>query len=150
VNWPLPSFDGSGERHKVPINMLLRWYLYDIAGEAANSEISLFNLTPVSEEGDQKETEDSEARLEAISAILPLIKLYSDMNAQYAFSTQRKDFLKIAGVTEDVLNSSSAALKSMYSHITFNGILAILAAAVELDLLEFNGIMTEIKDVEDE
>ena len=144
MTWPIPEDDG--KVHKLPITTLFRWFLYDVAGEEANDYISVFNLSSVSSEGHEKELEDSEARLIEISSLTPLISLYADMNAKHSFDIQKSELLKVKGVTEDMLESSSSGLTDFYSQMTFNGIMAMLAAAVELDLIELNGTFTGIKE----
>ena len=132
--------------HKVPVNMLYRWYLYDIIGEEANKNIKLFNLSPVSSEGDEKELEDAEERLIEISPLIPFIKLYADMNAQHSFDVHRKELLRLTGMSAESLNAGASVLKEFYSSMSFNGIVALLSAAVELDLLELNGTFTGVKE----
>lgn len=134
---------------KLPITTLFRWYLYDITGEDANKSIKVFNLSPVSAEGDEKELEDSEARLIAISALTPLISLYADMNAKHSFEVHKQQLLKVKGITEEMLSAGSEGLVEFYSQMTFNGIMAMLSAAVDLDIIELNGTFTGIKETEE-
>lgn len=149
MTWPIPESSSNGKLQKLPITTLFRWYLYDIIGEEANDHIEVFNLSSVSSEGHEKELEDSEARLINISALTPLISLYSDMNAKHSFEVQKSELLKVKGVTEEMLESSSPGLTEFYSQMTFNGIMAILSAAVELELIELNGTFTGIKETEE-
>lgn len=140
MTWPISGTNDDDKMFKLPITTLFRWYLYDIAGEDAHKDINVFNLSPVSEEGNDKELEDSEARLINVSSITPLISLYSEMNAKYAFSIHKKELIKIPGVTEEMLETGKESLMEFYNHITFNGIMSIFSAAIELDLVELNGL----------
>jgi hypothetical protein len=146
VNWPISDAEGHGKMHKIPVNMLYRWFLYDIIGEDANKNIKLFNLSPVSGEGDEKELEDAEARLTEIAALIPFIKLYADMTAQYSFDVHRKELLKVSGMTAETLDASANVLKEFYSSMSFSGIVAMLSSAVELEILELNGTFTGVKE----
>jgi len=149
MTWPISNNDGYHKMQKLPITTLYRWYLYDVIGEEANKNISLFNLSPVSEEGNEKELEDSEERLIEISPLLPLIKLYADMNATYTYEVQSKELLKTDGVTPELLAASSKSLKEFYSTMAFNGILSLLSSAVELDLVELHGTFTGLKETDE-
>lgn len=145
-----PGSSDNSSLHKVPITTLYRWYLYDIVGNKANEYIDLFELTSVSEEGNEKEIENSEIRISTISALLPFLNLYANINAEYSFEVHREEMLKIPGVTESMLESSSGNLKEFYSNIAFNALTAALSASVELGLIELNGFFTGIKESDDE
>lgn len=147
---PQDDHEGYYKKQELPMTTLYRWYLYDVIGEDAKKNFKLFNLSPVSEEGDEKELQDSGVRLNEISPLLPLIKMYADMNAKYTYDIQKEELLKSKGVTPAMLESSSKSLKEFYSNMAFNGILAILAAAVELELLELNGTFTGVKEIDNE
>ncbi|CAB4129606.1 hypothetical protein UFOVP115_60 [uncultured Caudovirales phage] len=142
--------DGDYKMQKLPISTLYRWFLYDISGEDAKKSFTLFELSPVSEEGDEKELEDSEIRLTEVTPLLPLVKMYADMSAKYTFDIQKEELLKAKGVTPSMVESSSKTLKEFYSSMVFNGLLGMLAAAVELELIELNGTFTGIKETDDE
>ena len=148
--WPISGPEDSGEIHQVPITTLFRWFLYDTAGPEANENIGIFNLSPVSEEGHEKEQDDSDNRLLAIDALIPFLTIYANMNAEFSFEAHRKEMLKIEGVDESMLESSSATLKEFYSNLTFNGLLAAMSAAVELSLIKPYGVYTGIKEKNDE
>ena len=148
--WPISGPEDFGEIHQVPITTLFRWFLYDTAGPEANENIGIFNLSPVSEEGHEKEQDDSDNRLLAIDALIPFLTIYANMNAEFSFEAHRKEMLKIEGVDESMLESSSATLKEFYSNLTFNGLLAAMSAAVELSLIKPYGVYTGIKEKNDE
>jgi hypothetical protein len=148
--WPISEPEDSGEVHQVPITTLFRWYLYDTVGEDANKNIGVFDLSPVSEEGHEKEQDDSDKRLIAIDALIPFLTIYANMNAEFSFEAHRKEMLKIPGVDESMLESSSATLKEFYSNLTFNGLLAAVSAAVELSLIKPYGTYTGIKEKDNE
>jgi hypothetical protein len=150
TSWPIPEPEDAGELHQVPITTLFRWYLYDTIGPDANENIKVFSLSPISEEGHEKEQEDSDNRLFAIEALLPFLTIYANMNAEFSFETHRKEMLKIPGIDENMLESSSDTLKEFYSTLTFNGMLAAMSAAVELDLIKMHGMYTGLKEKDHE
>lgn len=150
IGWPISGPEEPGEVHKVPITTLFRWFLYDTIGEDANKNIGVFDLSPVSDEGHEKEQEDSDNRIAAIEAIIPFLTIYANMNAEFSFETHRKEMLKIPGIDESVLESGSEALKEFYSNLAFNGMLAVMSAAVELNLIKLYGMYTGMKEDNDE
>jgi hypothetical protein len=150
TSWPFVNPDEDGDIHKIPVSTLYRWYLYDTLGDEANQYIDVFNLSPVSEEGDEKEIEESERRLGVIDSLLPFISLYATMTAQCSFEAHRKEMLKIPGVTESVLESSADTLKEFYSALTFNGLVSAFAAAVDLKLVTLPGFRTGIQKEKNE
>jgi hypothetical protein len=150
MGWPIFEPENSGEIHKVPITTLYRWYLYDTVGEDANKNIEVFGLSPVSNEGHEKEQEDSDHRILAINALIPFLTIYANMNAEFSFEAHRKEMLKIPGIDESVLNSGANSLKEFYSNLAFNAMLASTAAAVELNLIKMYGMYTGIKEGNDE
>lgn len=150
TSWPIPEPENIGEIHQVPVTTLFRWFLYDIAGPEANDNIGIFDLSPVSKEGDEKEQDDSENRLLAIEVLIPFLTIYANMNAEFSFEAHRKEMLKIEGVDESMLELSSATLKEFYSNLTFNGLLAAMSAAVELSLIKPYGVYTGIKEKDNE
>jgi hypothetical protein len=150
TDWPIPEPEGVGEIHQVPVTTLFRWYLYDTVGSDANKNIGIFNLSPVSEEGHEKEQDDSDNRLFNIDALLPFLTIYANMNAEFSFEAHRKEMLKIPGVDESMLESSSTTLKEFYSNLTFNGLLATISAAVELNLIKLHGTYTGLKETDNE
>jgi len=150
MGWPISEPENPGKIQKVPITTLYRWYLYDILGEEANKNIEVFGLSPVSNEGHEKEQEDSENRLFAIEALLPFLTIYANMNAEFSFEIHRKEMLKVSGIDESVLESGADALKEFYSNIAFNSMLAAVSAAVELNLIKMYGMYTGIEEGNDE
>lgn len=150
TSWPIPEPESTGELHQVPITTLFRWYLYDTIGPDANKNIKVFGLSPISEEGHEKEQEDSDNRLFAIEALLPFLTIYANMNAEFSFEAHRKEMLKIPGIDESMLESSSETLKEFYSNLTFNGMLAAMSAATELNLIKMHGMYTGIKEKDNE
>ena len=41
--------------HPIPFTTLIRWYLYDLEVENPNKIAELLGLTPISQEGEEKE-----------------------------------------------------------------------------------------------
>lgn len=144
MTWPIEQ-DPDDEVHQLPLTTLFRWYLYDMEATDPNKSAEIFDLMPVSQEGDDKEREDSEIRLYNIEPLMSFINLYSNMNAEYIFETQKLDLLKMPNVSEEMLENEINKLKALYSTITYAGLTTAISAAVELRLISLNGTFTGIK-----
>ncbi len=136
---------GSHNLHKVPVSTLLRWFLYDVNSDDAMENISIFNLTPISSEGDEKELSDSNNRLDAISEILPLLNFYANATAEYAYAMNKQHMSAIADLPKEVMDAAEEALKDFYVNVTFSALVSAFASAAELRIINLNGTHTEIK-----
>lgn len=132
------------EMSKVPLTTLYRWYMYDMNDESPNAHAGVFDITPVSEEGDEKEREESDIRTERLADLIPFINLYANMNAQYIFEMQKKDLVESQVISAEKLDEDHASLKKLYKQITFSGLLTMLSSALELGLLQTDGAITDI------
>lgn len=133
--------DQSGEIEisKIPLTTLYRWYMYDMNVESPNQHLDVFDITPISEEGHEKEIEESGLRTDRVGPLIPLINLYSNMNAQYVFEMQKQDLIDAGLITADKLENDKGSLKQLYKQITFSGLLTMLSSAVELGLVRIDG-----------
>jgi len=80
MNWfrrIFESFSPEIEKKEIPFSTITRWSLYDLSVEYPNEIAVLLGLNPVSEEGDKKEAEDSEDRLEYVEDLLPFMDIIS-------------------------------------------------------------------------
>ena len=138
MSWPINSNDDE-ELQKIPTNTLLRWFLYDVAGKKAKEEINVFELTPVSQEGDEKELDDSEKRVRQIEDLFPILTFYSDATAEYAFSLHKKQLADLSGITDEILEASEEPLKDFYLNMTFSALVSALASLNSLGIIKVNG-----------
>jgi hypothetical protein len=149
VTWPINHEEENNEPGiKIPISTVYRWFLYDVAGADAPTFNEVFQLTPVSPEGDEKEQDDSDNRLEAIEDLLSFAHMYADITSEYAFEVHRKQMLKMPEVTEELLESSKDSLTSFYSNMIFAGIVSVLSASTALKLITLNNTYPEIREGE--
>ncbi|CAB4128955.1 hypothetical protein UFOVP225_113 [uncultured Caudovirales phage] len=151
--WPFskgPSEDDESEQEteyvmdKIPLTTLFRWYMYDMNVEEPNQHVNVFDLTPVSEEGDEKERQESDNRSDQVEPLLPFLNLYANMNAKYIFEMQKADLLDAPGMTESKLRDEAAVIQAFYRQVTFAGLVTSFSSALELGLVKVNGSYTEI------
>ncbi len=145
--WPFrpnkPSDDGDEWISKsVPVSTLARWYLYDLDVSNPNKLAVALDLTPVSEEGDEKERQDSDVRVARLDPIIPFIYTMADINAKAVFQVQRHELPK---EMRDFLNTASPELEQLvkfYESMSFAAIFSALSSGAELGLLELSGKFT--------
>jgi hypothetical protein len=148
VTWPISNDDSAPEINKIPISTLFRWFLYDVSSDEAPKYAHLFNLTPVSEEGDLKEQEDSDTRIENLTEVVPLFNFYANATSEFAFNLHRDKMIKLEGITSDMIDASEEAFKEFYYHMIFAGILSSFSALAELKIIKLNGTHTSIQEGE--
>ena len=149
MTWPINHEEEDNEPGiKIPISTIYRWFLYDVAGSDAPTFNEVFQLTPVSPEGHEKEQDDSDNRLEAIEDLLSFAHMYSDITSEYAFEIHRKQMTNMPGVTEELLESSKDTLTGFYSNMIFAGIVSLLSALTALKLITLSDKYPEIREGE--
>jgi hypothetical protein len=124
--------------HPIPFTTLVRWYLYDLEVEHPNKIAELLGLTPISQEGEEKEIEDSDNRMSELIDLLPFIDNIAEINASILVAIQRPQTQIMVDASNGsiVLEELEENLKRTYQHVTFSGITAALSAGLELGLLE--------------
>ena len=132
------------ELSKIPLNTLYRWYMYDLDFPEPNAYAHVFDLTPVSEEGDDKERQDSDLRMDNLASLIPFIRLYASINSNYMYEIQKPTMLAIPGVTEAALQEQSESLKKLYYQITLAGLVSMMSSAIELGIVVTDGTETEV------
>jgi hypothetical protein len=129
---------------EVPMSTILRWYLYDTAMAEVNEISELIGLTPVSEEGDLKEEEDSENRLLAISTVFPYLDSIADMSANVLTTIHLKELGEngnddMAKFMEEELNS----MKSVYKAVALSTLVGAFSIANHLQLIHIDAIAAD-------
>jgi len=149
TDWPIGHEDDDFEKiSKIPVSTLFRWFLYDISSDDAHLYSHIFDLTPVSEEGDIKEHADSDARVENIAQITPLLTFYATATAEFAFNLHKLKMTKLDGITDDMIDASEEPFKDFYYHMIFAGLLGSFSALKELDIIKLNSTHTSIEEGE--
>lgn len=127
--------------HQIPFSTLVRWYLYDLEVEFPNKIAELVGLTPISQEGEEKEIEDSDNRMSELIKLLPFIDNIAEVNAQILVAVQRPQTKTLVDNSNGtiILEELEENLRNTYRHISFSGITAAFSAGLELGILEHGG-----------
>lgn len=130
----------------VPLTTMVRWLLHDI-GYGEDQIDDLIGLSPISEEGIDKEIEDSNMRLRSLLPITPYIETIAEI-ASNVLSTIA---LKTAEEYGDALDSDQDAelLNKLYYSISLSSIIGAFSIASALGIIEVSAIAAENKDIGD-
>jgi hypothetical protein len=125
----------------IPLTTLARWYLYDTDLEEPNKVAPKLGMSLVSEEGHEKEMQDSDKRIDKIFSLYPFIGAIADINARAVAATQVMHMEDYNGGTE--LSDSEAIISELYRVIGHAAITSAFSTAVELGIVQ----LSEGKDV---
>lgn len=135
---------------KIPLTTLYRWFMYDIHTENPNDHVDIFKISVVSEEGDEKEQEESQLRMENIQGLLPLMNLYSTMTAQYVFEMQKREIIDdINPEMKEKLEKDANKMKQFYKLISLSALMTMLSSAIELGILSTEGSFIEVDETKE-
>jgi hypothetical protein len=152
INWIKRLFNKEPEfeivRNDIPMSTVLRWYLYDTGIENPNEIAELVGLTPVSDEGDAKEREDSNNRIEDIMFLMPFIETIASISADVISSIHIKNYIK--NNPDEIVDEDVEAIGLVYKAVAMSNIVGTLAIANHLDLIHLGGVMSELMGIEKE
>lgn len=157
MNWFKKKKDDSNDDYEaellidtkdVPLSTLYRWYLFDTAVDDPNKYATQIGLTSISEEGIQKEKDDSTKRLHRV---LPLKEFVSTMSAITAevFSEAIIDVASEIGLVkkDEDLDARKDAMKDICISISMSTLIPALSTALELGILVNPGAFTTVEDI---
>jgi len=130
--------------NSIPVTTLVRWYMYDAGVDTPNTVVKEFDMTPASEEGEQKEEEDSRARIARVLPLFPFIAVMAEINAK-TISTIQKQQLFESGTDLSKLEKEYEFMKEFYEQVGFSGLVTAFSAAAELGLVEITGTFSDIE-----
>ena len=122
------------ENVELPVTTLNRWFLYDTGIGNENELAEAIGLIPVSEEGDAKEREDSDMRVDRIAYLIPFMDHISSLTAETVASSQRNAMLE-DGANMDDINSDISIVKNVYKAISLSSLLSAFSIANELNFI---------------
>jgi hypothetical protein len=123
--------------NEIPIGTLMRWFLYDTdLAEEPNTIAKILGMTPVSEEGDEHEFNESEKRLDQIEYLLPFIDMVSEMTADVITSVQLDEIKKRDPDNVREMEREQDMMHMMYKMVAFSSLLGGLSSGVNLGLIQ--------------
>jgi hypothetical protein len=130
----------------LPLSTLFRWYCYDTGVDNPNQFAEAFGLTPISEEGEELELEESEKRIEAVEPYAAFLNIIADINAMVLSETIGTIFEKHGLELDEELE----VMQEVYAHVAFGALISAFASALNLGLIINPGSYTQEVDPEDE
>ena len=127
-------------RKDIPLSTIARWYIYDTELGEPNEVSNVLGLNMVSDEGDEKEREDSELRLRRIEYLLPFIHSMSDVAADIISGIQIKEILEKNPDAEEEIESELDLMRTMYKVISLSSLIGAFSSAMEIGLIHEGNI----------
>lgn len=119
----------------VPLTHLMRWFLYDTGLIDPNEISSRLNLTPVSDEGNLKEEEDSDSRMDAVAELLPFIEIMAEITSDAITAIQVKDIEESLDEDSAQIIHEMTVMRQMYKVVSLSALISAFSAAIELGII---------------
>ena len=146
MNWFSRKFSKNRyqiKKEEIPFSTITRWSLYDLSVEEPNEIAVTLGLNPVSEEGNQKEEDDSSIRLAELDVLLPFMDIISELNAKIIVAVQRRDMLKEGLIEDEELGDEEIMhMTEFYKSIGFSALVTAFSAGINLDIIHASAIGT--------
>jgi len=130
---------------EVPLPVLARWYFYDAGLEEPNKIASLVGMMPVSDEGEEQEESESDARLVNVMPLVPFLETIADINARALTALQFDHYVKDQGMDESQLNHEKEHIEDMYVQVGYSALLSAFASGLELGIISTNTVKGDIQ-----
>lgn len=131
---------------EVPLTTLLRWFIYD-TGHGGQNVDELVGLVPMSEEGVEKESEDSTKRVEEIQAIVPYMDFISDA-ASLVFSSIGASMED--DISEEQREEIEEVLGNLYKSIALHSVIGAFSIANALGLINITAYSSKLSTAGDD
>jgi len=134
------------DTHDIPLTTMVRWFLHDI-GYGEDQIDDLIGLSPISDEGLDKEIEDSAKRLSSLFTITPYIETVAEIAANVLSTIA----IKSAEEHGDSLDNEKDAelLTKLYYSISLSSIIGAFSIASSLGIIDVSAVAAENKDIGD-
>jgi hypothetical protein len=129
---------------EIPLPVLARWYFYDAGLEEPNKIASLVGMMPVSDEGEEQEESESDARLLSVMPLVPFLETIADINARAITALQFDHYTKEQGMNEEQLEHEKVHIEDMYVQVGYSALLSAFASGLELGIISTNTVKGDI------
>jgi hypothetical protein len=122
--------------NEVPMSTVMRWYLYDTAlTENVNELADRIGLTPISQEGDAKEQEDSDERLLNVEPLYVFLESMADLSSQVLVNLHIKELEEHGEDAEDLMENLEN-MSNVYKAIALSTLMGTFSSALSLGLID--------------
>jgi hypothetical protein len=139
-------------RNEVPMSTIIRWYLYD-TGNDENEIAELIGLTPISQEGMDKEQEDSDLRLSQLEFILPFITSMAEINSKTIATIAVQLAHEDGAEMEQGIDETITVLEGLYKTVSMASLVGAFSIALNLGLIKQGALSSgpeRMEDISDE
>lgn len=139
MSWFKKLFGGNSasDHQEIPFSTITRWSLYDLMLEHPNKVAVDLGLNPVSEEGHEKEREDSRLRLANIEPLLPFIEVTSELTARILSSVQLFEIEEL-GDSVDLDTEDIEIMIAFFKSVALSSLVVAFSSAIHLDMIHSN------------
>lgn len=120
----------------IPLSTILRWYVYDTELGEPNEVAEILGLNRASEEGDEKEREDSDVRMDNIEYLLPYLNAMSDIAADVITGVQVDEIKKDNPDNAEEIERELDTMRVLYKVVSLSAIIGAFSSAMEIGLIE--------------
>lgn len=136
-------------RVEIPVSTIVRWYMYDTDFADPNELAELIGLNKVSQEGDTKEQQDSDNRLEAIEQYMPFLDQMADISANLLTTLQLKEISESEVLKELADDMGSELMHSLFKTIALSTLIGTFSVGTHLQIINPTSAPTGFINMED-
>lgn len=136
--------------NEIPVSTIFRWFLYDTDLQEDINELSeLVGLSPISDEGDEKERQDSETRVMEVASLFNFLESMSEISAR-AVTAVHVSAMADSGlsISDDELEEQTNSMYLVYKGVSMAALLGAFSVAIELGMITKNLISSSVFDLE--
>lgn len=136
--------------NEIPVSTVFRWFLYDTElSEDVNELAELIGLSPISDEGDEKERQDSESRVNEVAPMFNFLESMAEVSSRAVvaihLSSMEKEGLI---VSDDIAEEQTDAMYSVYKGVAMAALLGAFSVAIELGMVTKNLVHSDVFNLE--
>ena len=120
----------------IPLTTIARWYIYDTELAEPNEVAQLLGMSNVSEEGNEKERQDSDDRLRNIDYLLPFADAIAKISADVITSIQVKEITDKNPEDKEEIEREIGTMNVLYRVIGMSAIIGAFSSAHEIGLIQ--------------
>ena len=136
-------------RVDVPVSTIVRWYMYDTSLYDENDLAELIGLSRVSQEGNAKEHEDSDNRLEAIEQYMPFLDQMADISANILTTIQLKEIADSEYLTNLAEDMPTEIMHSLFKAVALSTLIGTFSIGTNLQIINPTSVPTGFIKMED-
>lgn len=136
-------------RVDVPVSTIVRWYMYDTSLYDENDLAELIGLSRVSQEGNAKEQEDSDNRLEAIEQYMPFLDQMADISANILTTIQLKEISDSEYLTSLAEDMPTEIMHSLFKAVALSTLIGTFSIGTNLQIINPTSVPTGFIKMED-